>query len=143
MGISRPNIIIRARMRSVTGMGEEMQSQTKLPTPMLFMSTPCTLMVHASPAKHCCMDTPASSLNAFTTPVSFAGTTTTRSPSFSVPDSILPDNATDEPDVCIDRNTSETEKRNGLSKARSLACSRLMQSIKVEPAFGSLIKKRV
>lgn len=124
-------------------MGGEKLSQTKLPTVTLLTSSPLTFNVTASPAKHCCIE--MSSLTpkiAFTRPISFAGTTTTRSPNFTEPDSILPANEIAEDD-CDDLYTSEIENRSGLSKARSDGFSRFMQSIRLKPKVDdeSYLKK--
>ena len=136
--MSKLKTTILAFSLSDTGMGDDVQSQTKLPTLMLFMSTLATLRMTESPAKHICSTCSSFTLMLLTMPMLFEGTMQTLSPHLTEPASILP--ASDIPVDCKLLKTSDMQNRSGLSMAFSIGLSRLMQSSRVR---GSVVYQLV
>ena len=131
MGISRLNKIMRAFILSATGTSGGKQSQTKLPTLMLFISIFDTFNMTESPAKHICNDCSSFMEIFLTTPVSPEGTIQTLSPILAEPASTLP--AKEMAAVCCSLNTSDMENLSGLSIGLSCGLNLFMQSSSVNP----------
>ena len=122
---------MRALILSATGISGGKQSQTKLPTLILFISIFDTFKMTESPAKHICNDCSSFMEIFLTIPVSLDGTIQTLSPIFTEPASTLP--AREMAAVCCSLKTSDMENLSGLSIGLSCGLNLFMQSRRVKP----------